>query len=290
MAGHKLLAVGSMAAVAVMWGSIPLIVRDDIPVSHLVAARVWLGALALLIYLAVRGRIRVPQRHRARLVAAGILVSLHWAAFFAAIKATSVAVALTVVFLGPIAASSLAPRLLGERFHLPAYAGLGVGFVGVLLVARPGGGAVLSGVAWATAAAVGAAALLIVAKPAAEDLGGLTVASAELVVASIVLSPWMVRTVVESREFALEFMVLGVLMTGVGFVVFWTAMSQLQVAVVSVLLFLEPASAAVWAALFLDEVPDALAWVGIGLVVAGGGLAALYQARRELGQVVPSAS
>ena len=42
---------------------------------------------------------------------------------------------------------------------------------------------------------------------------------------------------------------------------------QLPVAVVSVIMYLEPASAVVWAAIFLSERPDPLAWLGVGLVV-----------------------
>ena len=48
-----------------------------------------------------------------------------------------------------------------------------------------------------------------------------------------------------------------------------------------VIMYLEPASAVVWAALFLDETPDALAWVGVALVVAGGALAAIEGADTE---------
>ncbi len=43
-------------------------------------------------------------------------------------------------------------------------------------------------------------------------------------------------------------------------------------------MYLEPASAVVWAALFLDETPTVLTWVGVALVVAGGALAALEAA------------
>ena len=46
----------------------------------------------------------------------------------------------------------------------------------------------------------------------------------------------------------------------------------LPVAVVGVLTYLEPAFAVVWAAVFLSEEPDPLAWFGGALVVAGGGM------------------
>ena len=62
--------------------------------------------------------------------------------------------------------------------------------------------------------------------------------------------------------------------TGLAGFVYWEAMSRRPMAVVSVTLYLEPASAVVWAAFFLDEVPNLLAWIGVGMVIAGGALAA----------------
>jgi len=283
MSQPRLVSAVALAVVSVAWGTIPLIVREDVPVSHLVGARVTLGAAALVVYLGWRRRLRLPDRHRGRIVAAGVVLAVHWATFFAAIRATEVAVALAVVFLGPILASVLAPVVLGERAGTTAHVGLGIAFLGVLLVVRPGGGATFSGIVWALAAAMTFAMVFLIAKVAAEELGGLVVAAGELVVASIVLSPWTVRAAVESREFLPEFLLLGVVLTGIGFTVFWNALGRLPVAVVSVLMYLEPAFAVVWAAVFLSEIPTAVAWIGVALVVAGGAFAAASAAGAGVG-------
>jgi drug/metabolite transporter (DMT)-like permease len=50
-------------------------------------------------------------------------------------------------------------------------------------------------------------------------------------------------------------------------------MRRLPVAVVSVIMYLEPASAVVWAAIFLDETPEVLTWLGVAMVIAGGVIA-----------------
>jgi drug/metabolite transporter (DMT)-like permease len=89
-------------------------------------------------------------------------------------------------------------------------------------------------------------------------------------VASIVLAPFTVQAVRESSEFWREFLILGVVFTGIAGVIWWGSMRRLPVAVVSVIMYLEPASAVVWAAFFLDESPEPLTWLGVGLVVAGG--------------------
>ncbi len=122
---------------------------------------------------------------------------------------------------------------------------------------------------------------MLVAKPAASALGGLVVATGELTVASIVMAPWAVQAVQESLEFWPQLLVLGAVLTGIAGWVFWGAMRRLPVAFVSVIMYLEPASAIVWALLFLDETPDALAWLGIALVLGGGILAGLSATRTE---------
>ncbi len=278
-----------LAVVAIAWGAIPLIVRGDVPWQQLAAARVWLGAATLLTVLALRGNLRVPTVHRWRIAVSGTLLAVHWASFFLAITETTVAIALAVLYLGPVTASALAPRLLGERVCPQVYVGLALAFGGVLMVVRPSGDTSAAGLVAAVVSGATIAALMLVAKPAAEALGGLVFAAGKLTVAAVVLAPWAFVAARDSAEHWPELLVLGVLLTGIANVVYWRGMKLLPVAGVSVLMYLEPASAVVWAMLFLEETPDLLAWAGIALIVAGGVLAAGNATRAEEEIVVPAA-
>lgn len=265
-------AVGAvaLALLAISFGAIPLIVRAGIPATHLVAMRVTLGGLFLVVVAAATGRLALPETHRLRLVGLGMLLSAHWLTFFLAIQLTTVAVALAVVYTGPILAALLSGPLLGERNARSAWVGLALAAGGMLLVTRPGSGATIEGVAVGLVSAVLLAALFVYGKPVASALGGLTVAMWEALAAAVVLAPFTVQAVRESSEFWVEFLVLGLVFTGLAGVIWWSSMRRLPVAVVSVIMYLEPASAVVWAALFLDEVPEPLTWLGVGLVIVGG--------------------
>ena len=46
-------------------------------------------------------------------------------------------------------------------------------------------------------------------------------------------------------------------------------------------MYLEPASAVVWAAIFLSEQPDPLAWLGVGLFGAAGTIASRGAAEED---------
>jgi len=215
-------------------------------------------------------------------VLAGLLLALHWATFFWSLNLTTVAVALAVLYLGPVGAAVLAPVFLGEHAGIRVYAGLGLVFSGVFLVARPGAGATVSGVLVALLSASAVTALMLVSKPAVDAVGPLILSAGELVVASVVLSPWMFGGFRQTLAHPVELLTLGVVLTGLSFLLYWSAMRHLPVAVVSVMMHLEPASAVILAAIFLAEIPDQWQWIGIGMVIAGGMLAAIDTAAREV--------
>ncbi|MGB5380932.1 MAG: DMT family transporter [Acidimicrobiia bacterium] len=269
----RVIAVLSLALLAIAWGAIPLFVRTETPPTHLVAMRVTLGAVVLLFFSAATSRLTIPTLARARLVVLGVLLAAHWLFFFLSLNLTTVAVSLAIVYVGPVLAAAFAGPVLHERVSWHAYAGLAVAVVGMFFVVRPGAGATIGGVAAAAVSGVLLAVLMLLGKPLAADLGGLAVATWELVVASIVLAPFTVQAVRFSGDAWPQFLILGALFTGVAGAVYWSSMRQLPVAVVSVVMYLEPAAAVVWAAAFLSEQPDPLAWLGVGLVVAAGSIA-----------------
>ena len=267
---QRAIAASAIAVLAISFGAIPLIVRAGIPATHLVAMRVTLGGLFLVGVALATGRFAVPQSNRLRVVVLGVLLAVHWLTFFLAIQLTTVAVALAVVYIGPILAALISVPVLGEENRASAWVGLVLAAGGTLLVVRPGAGATLEGVAVGLVSAVLLAALFVIGKPAAAALGGLTVAMWEALAAAVVLFPFTVQAIRESYEFVSEFLILGVIFTGLSGVIWWGSMAKLPVAVVSVIMYLEPASAVVWASLFLDESPQPLTWIGIALVIAGG--------------------
>ena len=284
------LAVIALALLAVGWGAIPLFVRNDVPSIALVGARVTFGAIALIGVAAVLRRLEFPKMRRWRLVLSGVLLALHWITFFESIKLTTVAVALAVLYLGPIAASILSGPLLGEHVTPRLWVALAIAVGGTLMVVQPwaqrvegdGSAITLEGVAVAGLSAALLAALMLVGKPVAKDLGGLTMAIGELTVASVLLAPATYQALTQYSDYIVNFVILGAVFTGFAGYVYWEAMRHLPVAAVSVIMYIEPATAVLWAAAFLDETPNLVTWLGIGLVIAGGSVAATAAAETEV--------
>lgn len=279
-------AVAALAVLAISWGAIPLLVRNEVPSTALVGARVTFGAIALIVVAGALRRLTWPEARRGRLALSGVVLALHWITFFEAIKHAPVAVALSILYLGPIAASILAGPLLGEHVSARLWAALAIAVSGTVLVIQPWSSEATDvstrGLVMAVLSAALLAAVFIVGKPVASRLGGLTMAIGELTVASVLLVPATYRAVTDYSEFWLNFLILGALFTGLAGYVYWEAMRRLPVAAVSVIMYLEPASAVAWAALFLDEVPNLAAWLGVALVIAGGAVAALETSEEEM--------
>lgn len=276
-------AVGALVVLAVAWGAIPLMVRNDVPSIQLVGVRVTFGAIALVGVAAALGRLSLPKVRRWRLILTGVLLALHWVTFFEAIKLTTVAVALAVLYLGPIGAALLAGPILGERVDRRLWIALGIAMFGTLLVVQPwqSNGLDGAGLAMAVLSAVFLTALMLAGKPVAQDLGGLTMATGELIIAAVFLAPATYRAVSDHGDELVSFLILGAIFTGLAGYVYWEAMRHLPVALTSVVMYLEPASAVIWAAIFLGESPNPLVWIGVAFVIAGGILAATARGEEQ---------
>jgi len=286
----QIVSVAALAMLAVVWGAIPLFVRNEVPAVALVGARVTFGALALIGVAAALRKLVFPQSRRWRLVLSGVLLAVHWITFFQAIKLTTVAVALAVLYIGPIAASILSGPFLGEQVLPRLWGALAIAAAGTVLVVQPwaevltndGVGITIEGIAVAGVSAALLAALMLIGKPVAKELGGLTMAIGELTVASVLLAPATYQAVTQYSEFMVNFLILGAFFTGFAGFVYWEVMRHLPLAVVSVIMYLEPATAVMWAAVFLDEVPNVTTWFGIALVIAGGAVAATASTEKDV--------
>jgi drug/metabolite transporter (DMT)-like permease len=261
----------SLVVLTAAWGTIPLIVRSvDLSSMQLVAMRLWLGALPLLAVLLARGASPLGRRMRLRVVGLGALLAFHWVAFFWSLTTTTVAIALVLVYLAPVGMATLAPLVLREPLRARAAVALAVALGGAVLVARPGEGATVEGIVSGLIAAATFAGLVLAGKPVAQRIGPLRLAAMETSVAAVLMTPWMVTAVPEVGSSWWQLVILGVVLTGVAGFVYWRSVAVLPIATVAVLSYMEPASAVVWAALFLGETGDVVTWLGVTLVLMAG--------------------
>lgn len=261
----------ALAALAASWGVIPVIVREvDLSSGQLAASRIWLATALQFAILGVLGGMRPPETSRRSVVAAGLLLPLHWFTFFQAIETTRVLVALVLVFVAAPAMAIAATRVLGEPLALTTGLAVGGGFVGAAVAVDPSNGATVEGVLWALASGGLLAAMLLYVKPGAADLGAIRFGAWQGLIASLVTLPWAVSAVPDVGDDLGLVLFLGIGLTGVSGLMYLATMHRVPVSTLSSTMYVEPVAAVVAAWLLLDEDPGARGVIGIVLVVVFG--------------------
>ena len=181
--------------------------------------------------------------------------------------------------------SLFAPRLLGERPDRVVYPALGLSVAGMAAILVPamaaGAHVSLAGVACGLATGFLYAGYALTAKALTRTLRSATIALAEMVVDAVVLLPlaaWQVAAVhyrPDGRDLAVT-LVIGVVCTAIPYVAYVEGLRRVRVEHASILGYLEPVSAPLYALLLLGESTATTTLVGGALIVAAGVLVVAF--------------
>jgi drug/metabolite transporter (DMT)-like permease len=246
-----------------------------------------LPLIALLAYFAGGMRKLRTKRPKVHLLR-GIIYTGTMGFFVLGLTMLPLAEATAIAFVAPLFVTLLSVPLLGERIEPPVLVASLVGFLGVLIVVRPGGDAFGIGALVLVAAALCYALMMITARRygGREHLWAMvfymTVVPFVLTAAAL---PWVWQT--PHPWHWLGFWGSGVF--GVGATAFITLAFRFAPAAIAAPF---DYSAMLWAVLlgwwFWGELPDVWVWVGSVLII-GSGLAVAYMERRTSLKRRPSA-
>lgn len=191
--------------------------------------------------------------------------------FFSAIKSVPIAQAASISFTAPLIVAILAGPMLGEKVTPARIVALIVGFVGVLVVIRPGA-AVFQ---WASLLIVGSASCYAVYQILTRRVAGFDTPETSVVYSALVGSVLMSLivplswTTPASWTDALLLGSLGVL-GGMGHYCMARAMTYAPANFLSPFTYWQMVGSVVVGYLMFSEVPDAYTWLGAGLIIAAG--------------------
>jgi drug/metabolite transporter (DMT)-like permease len=144
-------------------------------------------------WLRLRGRPLHFSDHRLLLVR-GLFGWGAMVAYFAALPMLALGTAVTLQYTSPLFVALLAPWLLGERPRAPVWVALGVGFAGVLLVARPEGGDIVGSSLALASGALAAVAYLAIRSLRATDHPDAIVVHFSGLAAALTVPLWAFRS------------------------------------------------------------------------------------------------
>jgi len=267
------------------------------PESALLVVRFATAGLVLGVVFARRRPLAGAWRRDVwpRLLLMGVVESVMLLLSFVAIRDTSVAIGMFLLFLAPVWVAVLAPRVSRTRTERVVYPALAIALGGFAVILAPsllGEGVRLSpaGVAAGLAAGLGYAAFQLIVKDLTGRVPPVTIVFAEVGLDGLILLPLALwQTVGAGYQLSPRDLVagaiLGVVCTALAYMMWTAGMGRIKVQHGSILGYLEPVSAPIYALLLLGQAISAWTAIGGALIVSAGLLVVLLGEHEEAGAV-----
>jgi len=283
-----LLMVGAMSVVPFM-DALAKHLSDTIPVLQLVWARYFFHfCLIFPVALARYGPRRlVPARPLLQLVRGGLLLA-STVLFFAAISAMPLADALALVFVSPLIVTALSPWVLGEEVGTRRKIAVLVGFLGALLIVRPGFGSLQWPALLALSAGVVFGFYLLATRRLAGSAPPLvtlpySAAAGAMIMSLVVPAVWIAPSAGQLGALAL----LGVIAAGGHFLLI-KSFDFAPASLLAPFTYSEIVMTTLLGFVIFGDFPDAWTWAGIAVIVASGVYISLRERARGAGPSAPT--
>lgn len=261
-------------------GSIGTIVSyATIPVVMLVSLRMAFATGALAVVLGLR-RAWPRPRDRAtvlRLGLLGLVLAANLTCYFLAIRETGVAIAIFTSYLAPVYVAAVAPRFSRDRTEPVVLAALAIALAGMAVILVPGlrsAGLNAGGLAAGVAAGVFYAGYLVLSKDLRRrGLEGTGIVFVIAAITALVLLPWGLAQSTAADFTAVNLAMaalLGVVTTALSFSLFIDGLHYIKVQHASIMGYIEPVSAPLYAFVLLGQRPSGWTLAGGALIVLAG--------------------
>lgn len=235
----------------------------------------FLALAPLIVWLYGWGGFR-PNRLGLQIVRAGVLM-IATLAFFTALSGMPLADAIAIVFVAPLIVTALAPIVLKERVGARRWAAVAAGFVGALIIVRPGGEGFTVYALYALAAAVCYAVFLTQTRLLAGASPPLVTLMFTSVVGTAVLSLWVPFDWVTPQPVHWPMLVVLGIISAVAHFCIIKAYEMAEAPVLAPFQYFELIVATALGIVVFGDFPDIWTWVGAAVVAAAG----IYVAWRE---------
>jgi RarD protein len=265
-----------------MFGSIGVFVKNiDLPSTAIALLRAVIGSLFLVcagLILRKKISLNLIKKNLKLLIMSGVVLGFNWVFLFQAFKYTTIQNATLSYYFAPIFVMMLAPLILKEKLTLIKVGCIVMAMAGLLLIVN--GGSVNNGVSYNHVKGImfgllgaSAYATVVIMNKFIKDLSGFETTLMQLSIASVVLILRVLYenslnlSVISHREWFF-IIVLGIVHTGVGFLMYFSSMKNLNGQSIAILSYIDPISAVIIAFIFLGEAMTFIQMIG-GVFILG---------------------
>ena len=251
---------------------------EDFHVFQLVFFRNLFGLLILTPFLwSFRHQITMPKRPGI-IILRGFLQASSSSLWFYGITVIPLVTATSLMLIEPIIGSILAIFFLGEQNNLKRWVSVFIGFIGALIIVRPGMMDLSIGVGFILTAAFLWSGFLLLGKiQSRDDSTVVVIAYSSALTALLSLIPALYYWVTPTLEQLILLLILGSVATFAYFCI-TSAYKAGDITIVSPFTFMRTIFAAVVGYYIFSEIVEVWVWIGAAIIVA----AATFLARSEL--------
>jgi drug/metabolite transporter (DMT)-like permease len=273
--------LGLLLLLSAIWGSSFLSIKlgvDELEPSVVVLGRTVVGVLVLLPLLAGRGGLGVLRGHVGTMVLLGALNNAlpFWLLGFANTRIDS-GLSAVIQAAAPVFTVVLAAWIdRSQRVRGMRLVGVGVGFVGVVLLVGVQEGSELVGAVAVIGTAACYAVSVLIAGRTVRSLPPLQVSIGQLAAGALIIAPFGLAQLPSEPPPAgavAAVVALGALGSGIAYLLYFALIARAGASRAILVTYLVPAFALVYGAVFLDEPVTATALAGLALILGGTALA-----------------
>ena len=282
----KLEFIGAM----LIFGTIGLFRRMiPFPSSLIAATRGLIGTLFLLFFLTLTHQklsVSSIKKNHIPLVLSGTLMGFNWILLFESYNYTSVAVSTVCYYMAPVFVILAAPVFFKEKLTLKKIICAAFAFAGILLVSGIfktsfTGINEIKGVLFGLAAAILYASVILINKKLT-SIESFDRTILQLGTSAVVLFPYTMTTEnLSSLTFDGNVLILllitGIVHTGIAYVLYFHSIKTLDTQSIAIYSYIDPMSAILFSALFLNETVTAIEMIGMVLILGSAFLSEIQK-------------
>lgn len=242
-------------------------------VPFVVAMRYIVHFLLMVMILAPRHSAQLVHTQRTGLVVArAVVLTIASLCMGMALHRMPLAETTAINFLAPTLVALLAGSILGEKIGGWGWAAIVTGFIGVLLIARPGGGLDAIGIIFALGAAAANATYQLLSRLLASTEKAIALLFYTALVGSITFGialPWFWESEAPSKLEVILLLSMGV-SGGLGHYLFTLAYRHAPASMLAPTTYLQLLWAGLLGWIIFDTVPDSMSLIGMAVVAISG--------------------
>ena len=190
--------------------------------------------------------------------------------FFISIQLIPIATSTTIVFIFPVLLTLISIPLFGEKVGAFRLGAVALGFLGVVVIAAPSGEAFDMAMIYPLITAIGLVVRDLVTRRIDDDISSVSIILTTAMVTSFggfLSIPW---GWVQITSDLYPVFVIAAALVACSFIAYVMAIRLGELSVIAPTQYMVILWATIWGAIFWDEIPEARAWLGGGMIITAG--------------------